>query len=51
MVEATMLGLKTKSGLKPNCRKSTGLYTVESRLLNKPETQEKWYNKKVKHKR
>jgi hypothetical protein len=40
VVEAIMLGLKTKSGLKPNHRKSTGLYTVESRLLNKPETQE-----------
>jgi hypothetical protein len=39
-VEATMLGLKTKSGLKPNYRKDTGLYIVESHLLNKPETQE-----------
>jgi hypothetical protein len=51
MVEATMLELKTKSGLKPNYHKSIGLYTVESRLLNKPETQEKWYNTKVKHER
>jgi hypothetical protein len=46
VVEATMLGLKTKSGLKPNCHKSIGLYTVESHLLNKPEMQGKWYDKR-----
>jgi hypothetical protein len=41
VVEAIMLGLKTKSGLKPNCCKSTDLYTGEMSLTKYPKTQEK----------
>jgi len=33
-VEATSLGLKTKLGLRPNCRKYKGLYTSEKVTSN-----------------